>query len=362
MRRIKTAKDYVEAAQEAGEFKMGGAQSKDTDEILTRMIDKAAEVKFTYIPFKSGAEAAVQLAGGHIDSHVNNPSESIGQWKGGTQRPLCVFSPQRLPDGPKVTATEGWHDIPTCVEQGLDIPQFQQPRTVWLPGKVTPDQAAFYVDLMKKVQADAGVEGIHRAHLADRHLPDRRGVPEVHRRGHRARPQGRGRGGLAGRQLTSASMISTQGARDRRRRRSPARSALAVVVSSLENGIGWSSAGVESGTFPFITGLIILAGSVLQSCDAGLLRGSRARVIGWGELKKLAALFVPAVIFVAAIPLLGMYVASAIYIFAVLVPQHHVSVARALVSRASPRFAVRHVRLGVPGDPAARPLGAALGF
>ena len=31
--------------------------------------------------------------------------------------------------------------------------QFQQPRTVWLPGKVTADQAAFYVDLMKKVQA-----------------------------------------------------------------------------------------------------------------------------------------------------------------------------------------------------------------
>ena len=60
---------------------------------------------------------------------------------------------QRLPDGPKVTATQNWHDIPTCVESGLAIPQFQQPRTVWLPGKVTPDQAAFYVDLMKKVQA-----------------------------------------------------------------------------------------------------------------------------------------------------------------------------------------------------------------
>lgn len=149
---IKTAKDYVEAGKKT-EFKMGGAQSKDTDELLTRMIAKEAGIKITYIPFKSGAEAAVQLAGGHIDSNTNNPSESIGQWKGSTQRPVCVFSPQRLPAGPKVTATEGWHDIPTCVEQGLNIPQFQQPRTVWLPGKVTPDQVAFYVDLMKKVQA-----------------------------------------------------------------------------------------------------------------------------------------------------------------------------------------------------------------
>src|SRR3569833_154538 len=150
-----TVEDFLKAvaAKPAGDFKMGGAQSKDTDETLTRMIDTAAKVKFTYIPIKSGAEAAVQLAGGHIDSHVNNPSESIGQWKGSTQRPLCAFSPQRLPDGPKVTETQNWHDIPTCVESGLNIPQFQQPRTVWLPGKVTAEQTAFYVELMKKVQA-----------------------------------------------------------------------------------------------------------------------------------------------------------------------------------------------------------------
>jgi tripartite-type tricarboxylate transporter receptor subunit TctC len=149
-----TVPDYLKAmAEKKGAAKMGGAQSKDTDELLTRMIEKTANLKFIYIPFKSGAEAAVQLAGGHVDSHVNNPSESVGQWKGGTQRPICAFSPQRLPDGPKVTATQSWHDIPTCVEAGLAIPQFQQPRTIWLPSKVTPEQVAFYVDLMKKVQA-----------------------------------------------------------------------------------------------------------------------------------------------------------------------------------------------------------------
>jgi putative tricarboxylic transport membrane protein len=148
----KSAKDYIEAAK-AGNFKMGGAQSKDTDETLTRLIEKAENVKITYIPFKSGGEAAVQLAGGHITSHVNNPSESIGQWRGGTQRPLCVFSSKRLPEGPKVTNTEGWQDIPTCAESGINVPQYSQPRTVWLPGGVTPDQVAYYVDLLKKIQA-----------------------------------------------------------------------------------------------------------------------------------------------------------------------------------------------------------------
>ncbi|WP_228142654.1 hypothetical protein, partial [Acinetobacter baumannii] len=37
---------------------------------------------------------------------------------------------------------------------------------------------------------------------------------------------------------------------------------VAVVVQSLDNGIGWSSEGVESGTFPFLTGIIIVAGSL----------------------------------------------------------------------------------------------------
>ena len=148
----KTAKDYIEAAK-TGDFKMGGAQSKDTDETLTRLIEKAGNVKITYIPFKGGGDAAVQLAGGHINSHTNNPSESVGQWKGGTQRPLCVFNTKRLPAGPKVTETQSWSDIPTCVESGINVPVFSQPRTVWLPGGVTPEQAAFYVDLMKKVQA-----------------------------------------------------------------------------------------------------------------------------------------------------------------------------------------------------------------
>jgi tripartite-type tricarboxylate transporter receptor subunit TctC len=148
----KTAKDYVEAAKKR-EFKMAGAQSKDTDETLTRLIEKAAGVKITYIPFKSGADAAVQLAGGHVDSNVNNPSESIGQWRGGTQRPLCVFNRKRLPQGAKITKTESWSDIPTCVESGLEVPEFSQPRTVWLPGGATPDQVAFYVELLKKVQA-----------------------------------------------------------------------------------------------------------------------------------------------------------------------------------------------------------------
>jgi tripartite-type tricarboxylate transporter receptor subunit TctC len=43
-----------------------------------------------------------------------------------------------------------WSDIPTCREQGVDV-QYLMLRAMFLPGKMTPDQTAFYVDLFKKV-------------------------------------------------------------------------------------------------------------------------------------------------------------------------------------------------------------------
>ena len=104
----KTAKAYVDAAKAKPDtFKMGGSQSKDTDQTLTSQISAATGAKFLYVPYKSGGEAAVQLAGGHIDSNTNNPSESIGQWKGGLVTPLCVFSPKRLAPGTEGDGDDG---------------------------------------------------------------------------------------------------------------------------------------------------------------------------------------------------------------------------------------------------------------
>lgn len=90
----------------------------------------------------------------------------------------------------------------------------------------------------------------------------------------------------------------------------------AVVVSSLDNGIGWSSAGVESGTFPFIVGLVILAGSVFNLVQGWL--HARAVILGPSELKRLGILFIPAALYVGIIPLIGMYLASAFYVFGAL--------------------------------------------
>jgi hypothetical protein len=108
---------------------------------------------------------------------------------------------------------------------------------------------------------------------------------------------------------------------------------VAVVVQSLDNGIGWSRAGVDSGTFPFLTGIIIVLGSLYNLVRGVVPVASLANVpiaITPIELRRIAGLFVPAAIFVAAIPLAGIYLASAGYIFAVLAIPKHQSVPRAL--------------------------------
>src|SRR5258708_6070574 len=118
---------------------------------------------------------------------------------------------------------------------------------------------------------------------------------------------------------------------------------VAVAVSSLDNGIGWSSAGVDSGTFPFVIGLVIVLGSLYNLVRGVLPATSLASVplaITRIELRRLAGLFVPAAIFVAAIPLLGMYLASALYIFAVLAIPRHQSLLRSLAMAAATALAL----------------------
>lgn len=150
------ARAYVEAARDnPTKMRMGGSQSKDVDQTLTLLLNQTTGSTLTYIPFKSGSEAATQLAGKHITSNVNNPAESVSQWRGNQVRPLCVFSRTRMTYSEKVAGEHAWSDVPTCKEQGLGIDQYRFPRTVFMPGGVSAEQQAFYVDLLRKVTQTA---------------------------------------------------------------------------------------------------------------------------------------------------------------------------------------------------------------
>jgi tripartite-type tricarboxylate transporter receptor subunit TctC len=150
----KTAQDYI-AAIKAGsnnQFKMGGTGSKQEDQIITVALEKATGKKMTYIPYKGGGTVAVQLVGNHVDSSVNNPIEAVAHWRGGKLRPLCVFDGKQLPYKDKIAGDMSWSDIPTCKSQGIDV-EYLMLRGFFMAPGATPDQVAYYVDLMKKVRA-----------------------------------------------------------------------------------------------------------------------------------------------------------------------------------------------------------------
>ena len=133
---------------------MGGTGSKREDQIITAFIEKKTGAKFAYLPYKSGGEAATQLVGNHTQANVNNPSENLEVWRAGQVRALCVFDKERIQYKSKVTDKQSWNDVPTCKEEGLDV-QYLMLRAFFLPGKVSADQTAFYVDLFRKVSQTA---------------------------------------------------------------------------------------------------------------------------------------------------------------------------------------------------------------
>ncbi len=150
----KTAAEYIAAVKAAGasKFKMGGTGSKQEDQIITVGLEKATGTKFIYVPYKGGGEVAVQLVGGHINSTVNNPVEAVAQWRAGKLRPLCVFDDTRMPYKNKVTDTMSWADIHTCKEAGVPT-DYVMLRGIFMAPGVTPDQIAYYNNLLNKVRA-----------------------------------------------------------------------------------------------------------------------------------------------------------------------------------------------------------------
>ena len=147
----KSAGDFIAAAKGAATpLKIGGTSSKREDNLIVFAMEKVAGTKFAYIPYTSGGQASTQLSGGHVEANTNNPAEDLANWRGGATRPLCVFAEQKMAYTEKVADGQSWADIPTCASQGLDV-SYQMLRGMFMPGKVSKDQQAFYTAMFKKV-------------------------------------------------------------------------------------------------------------------------------------------------------------------------------------------------------------------
>ncbi|MCA3253399.1 MAG: Bug family tripartite tricarboxylate transporter substrate binding protein [Pseudomonadota bacterium] len=149
-----TAKAFFDALKAGPDraMKMGGTGSKQEDQIITVMLEKAAGKKMTYIPYGGGGQVATQLVGKHVDATVNNPIEAESHWRAGKLRALCVFDAQPLPYKDKVTDKQSWANLPTCRSAGIPV-EYVMLRGIFMPPGITPEQQKFYVDLMARVRA-----------------------------------------------------------------------------------------------------------------------------------------------------------------------------------------------------------------
>jgi putative tricarboxylic transport membrane protein len=90
--------------------------------------------------------------------------------------------------------------------------------------------------------------------------------------------------------------------------------AIVVMVGSIQVGIGWGAEGPKAGFFPFWVAVLILVASIINlATDLARPRSTRL-FAGWGQLLKVFSLLLPTAIYVALIPWIGIYVASALLI------------------------------------------------
>jgi hypothetical protein len=84
-----------------------------------------------------------------------------------------------------------------------------------------------------------------------------------------------------------------------------------VIFGSLSVGIDWGVEGPRAGFFPFYVGLTILIASLVNFIHT---RGDPGhdRFADWGQLRQVLSIVAPTAVYVAVIPWIGIYVASAL--------------------------------------------------
>jgi putative tricarboxylic transport membrane protein len=92
----------------------GGGSAGGTDHILAGLIVAAAGVdprRTNYIAFSGGGEAVTALIGGQVTAGISGYSEFAQHIESGRLRAIGMSAPRRL----------AGHDVPSFVEQGLDV-------------------------------------------------------------------------------------------------------------------------------------------------------------------------------------------------------------------------------------------------
>jgi tripartite-type tricarboxylate transporter receptor subunit TctC len=123
----RTLKDFIEGAKKTpGAMTVGGSGTSSANDLGTTMLNKAAGIQLTYVPFGGTGSAVPALLGSHVTALMSY--STMGIQYSGKFRALAIASETRM---------EVLPDVPTFKEQGYDIVEGAYRGVAAPPG--TPD-------------------------------------------------------------------------------------------------------------------------------------------------------------------------------------------------------------------------------
>jgi hypothetical protein len=86
------------------------------------------------------------------------------------------------------------------------------------------------------------------------------------------------------------------------------------IIGGLRVGIGWGPEGPKAGFFPFYISLIVLGSCAVNLVN--VLREFTGREVfaTWEQLRQVLSIIIPTTVYVFAVPVIGMYLASGLLI------------------------------------------------
>jgi putative tricarboxylic transport membrane protein len=87
-----------------------------------------------------------------------------------------------------------------------------------------------------------------------------------------------------------------------------------VIIGSLQVGIGWGVEGPRAGFLPFYFGIFIVAGSLVNLWNIHREADYKSLFAEWSQLAAVLKVVIPAAIYVAVMPYVGIYFSSLLLI------------------------------------------------
>ncbi len=108
--RYKSLSDLVAAAKrDPGAVTFASPGNGTVSHLAGELLQRAAGVKFTHVPYKGASQAMTDLLGGQVQSFLSSVPSALAQIKGGRLRAIAVTSAKRAAELP---------EVPTIAESG----------------------------------------------------------------------------------------------------------------------------------------------------------------------------------------------------------------------------------------------------